>query len=614
MSKDILLLGEFSTGKSAFLNMLLGVQILPEQLDSTNLPVVKIQAGKPGGIWLRESGQNNPRAIESWSDIPEDWNDFEHAEVTVSGHPYLDKGLVFWDTPGINTTNAHHKQHLDDFLRSKSSDFISVLYFVSGNLTSTSIEFLKQNRALWTKMTIIVNIKEVMQVRQAHEIEIEVKKTVRTQLGNLPVELLYIGDACEEFNEVSDKNRAGLSDYELMWKWSDLKVDLAELLERHDSDIVGSYIFDIILTYANMSEPESDGKPIDEKDHSLTEKKSAETDSSTLKEEGRSDVNFSPDTTEDLDQIVKSAKSSQELALLFEEQPIEAFALFRKAAELGHPEAQYQLGECYMEALGVEESVEEGNKWYLRSAELGHPEAQYQLGCSYNMGLGVEESEKDASIWLKKAAEQGHVNAIGELNAIAFGEGLGVEESEVEAFKLYLKAAELGHPEAQYELGGCYLEGSGVEESEREAFKWYKKAGEQGNADAMAELAIAYEYGNGVEESKVEAFKWYLEAAEQGNSAAILWYIKVAERGDAEAQFWFGKRFYFGYGDIEQDGTKAVGWLKKAAKQGHSAAMYMIGLCLDNDVQGIEKDVEKARKWFKRAAKKGHAAAKIRLM
>ena len=42
MSKEILLLGEFSTGKSAFINMLLGVSILPERLESTDFSVIKI--------------------------------------------------------------------------------------------------------------------------------------------------------------------------------------------------------------------------------------------------------------------------------------------------------------------------------------------------------------------------------------------------------------------------------------------------------------------------------------------------------------------------------------------------------------------------------------------
>jgi formylglycine-generating enzyme len=254
MSKDILLLGEFSTGKSAFLNMLLGVQLLPEQLDSTNLPIVKIQAGNPGGIGMREPGQKYPRNIESWSDIPDDWKDFDHAEVAVPGHPYLDKGLVFWDTPGINTTNSHHKQHLDEFVKSKSSRFLWVYYFVSGNLSSTSMEFLKQNRSLWDRLTIIVNIKEVMPADQSRQIESEVKKTVWTQVGNIPVHLLCVGDACEEFNERSEKSREGLSDYDLMRKWSEIKIDLSELLDHKTEDVIGVDIFDLVLTFADMPE------------------------------------------------------------------------------------------------------------------------------------------------------------------------------------------------------------------------------------------------------------------------------------------------------------------------------------------------------------------------
>lgn len=42
MNKQIVFLGEFSSGKSAFINMLLGVSIIPESLGATMIGLIKI--------------------------------------------------------------------------------------------------------------------------------------------------------------------------------------------------------------------------------------------------------------------------------------------------------------------------------------------------------------------------------------------------------------------------------------------------------------------------------------------------------------------------------------------------------------------------------------------
>ena len=112
MSKEILLLGEFSTGKSAFINMILGVSILPERLESTDMPIIKIHGGSPAGVWLREPNQKNLRGLDKFSEIPKDWTLFEYAEITIPTHPLLKEGLIFWDTPGINSTNPQHQSIL----------------------------------------------------------------------------------------------------------------------------------------------------------------------------------------------------------------------------------------------------------------------------------------------------------------------------------------------------------------------------------------------------------------------------------------------------------------------------------------------------------------------
>ena len=88
-----------------------------------------------------------------------------------------------------------------------------------------------------------------------------------------------------------------------------------------------------------------------------------------------------------------------------------AVHIFTKLAEQGSTEAQYNLGICYDNGQGVEQSYEEAVKWYTLAAEQGLAQAQYNLGYYYCNGQGVKQSYEEAAKWYTLAAEQGHVKA-----------------------------------------------------------------------------------------------------------------------------------------------------------------------------------------------------------
>eukprot|EP01088_Endostelium_zonatum_P011033 TRINITY_DN24809_c0_g1_i1.p1 TRINITY_DN24809_c0_g1~~TRINITY_DN24809_c0_g1_i1.p1 ORF type:complete len:229 (-),score=43.45 TRINITY_DN24809_c0_g1_i1:266-928(-) len=74
-----------------------------------------------------------------------------------------------------------------------------------------------------------------------------------------------------------------------------------------------------------------------------------------------------------------------------EEKPKEAVMWWRKAAEDGHPEAQYCLGNAYDQGDGVEQNKIEAINWWRKAAEQGERQAQYNLACAYLEGEGVEK-------------------------------------------------------------------------------------------------------------------------------------------------------------------------------------------------------------------------------
>lgn len=197
---------------------------------------------------------------------------------------------------------------------------------------------------------------------------------------------------------------------------------------------------------------------------------------------------------------------------------------FRKAAEGGYAEAQYELGEYYFNSQSSFREIggmllnAEAEKWYEKAANQGHPLAQYKLGVYY---YKYDNRWPDRTInLLSKASENGITEANTYLGHI-FYQGKDVERDYKLAYKYYNKAAEKGHKEAQYWLGLCYAQGDGVKQNYKIAVTWFQKAAEQGLSEAQYMLGVFYECGSGVEENRDRARFWYNKAAEQENKEAI---------------------------------------------------------------------------------------------
>jgi len=85
----------------------------------------------------------------------------------------------------------------------------------------------------------------------------------------------------------------------------------------------------------------------------------------------------------------------------------EAAKCYRNAADKGMKEAQFALGNCYMNGQGVEKDQKIAAEWFRKAADQGMKEAQFALGNCYMNGQGVEKDPKLAAEWFRKAADQG---------------------------------------------------------------------------------------------------------------------------------------------------------------------------------------------------------------
>ena len=121
----LVVLGEFSRGKSYLVNALLGIKLLPSEMEATtaiNTFVRMLPKGR-SERFIRIHYQDG-RAEEEipWTDdtVLKRWGtelDESHADVrkqvdyieAFMNHPLLEKGLVLVDTPGLQSVMAHHE-------------------------------------------------------------------------------------------------------------------------------------------------------------------------------------------------------------------------------------------------------------------------------------------------------------------------------------------------------------------------------------------------------------------------------------------------------------------------------------------------------------------------
>ena len=198
----------------------------------------------------------------------------------------------------------------------------------------------------------------------------------------------------------------------------------------------------------------------------------------------------------------------------------QAAEVYRKSAEEGFLPAQYHLGYCYANGIGVKKDLAEAVKWWSKSADKGFPFSQLTLGNIYFNGKGVEKNYAEAFKWFCAAADQGDDIAMHQVG-ICYANGFGVEKDYGKALKCFREAADGNLDVSQFMLGEFYANGIAVKKDPAEAAKWYRKAAEHGRiAKAQCAIGRCYNSGVGVDKNKIEAYAWFFLASNKGDKEA----------------------------------------------------------------------------------------------
>ena len=134
----------------------------------------------------------------------------------------------------------------------------------------------------------------------------------------------------------------------------------------------------------------------------------------------------------------------------FDDAPLEAEEArrYRRAADDGQADAQFNLALCLKRGEGVAKDEAAAAVWFRKAADQGGALAQTNLGFAYYLGEGLDADPAQAVTWWHRAAAQGESTAQHNLGC-CYAEGVGAPLDLANALDFFTQAAAQGHPGAQ---------------------------------------------------------------------------------------------------------------------------------------------------------------------
>lgn len=344
------------------------------------------------------------------------------------------------------------------------------------------------------------------------------------------------------------------------------------------------------------------------------------------------------------------------------------FMLERERAQAGRVRSMIRVAEGYAnvgrtkaEALGEQQSLARGERWYRRAAEDGNQSAQQclarflrlavatpqakteahrivaglaakgnaaaisQLGRNFYSGDGVARDPRLARTEFERSAAQSVTSQAMLAQMLLRGEGGPVELERGRA--LLVRAARAGNAQAEQQLGDALWNARFGFAADREAAqRWLQQAASKRNRTAMVQLARIYGDPASPLRNERLAARWALRAIDAGavfddlliitatayaagtevprdpaRSEAIL--RSLVAKGNASAMLQLG-RVYFGRGTADGQ-QRAIALLQRSAQLGQSTALVDLGRAYASGA-GVPVDPVRANYYFQSAALAGN--------
>jgi small GTP-binding protein len=157
----LVIVGEFNSGKSAFINALVGARVAQEGVTPTTAQINILQYGETEGRRVKDSALH----------------------VITAPAPIL-RDIHIVDTPGTNAIIREHEAITAEFV--PRSDLVLFVTSADRPFTETERAFLEQVRGWGKKVVVVINKIDILEPSQVEEVRVFVADSARTLLGFSP--------------------------------------------------------------------------------------------------------------------------------------------------------------------------------------------------------------------------------------------------------------------------------------------------------------------------------------------------------------------------------------------------------------------------------------------
>ena len=639
----LLIMGEFSTGKSTFINAIVGKEIAAVGALPTTAVITKLCYGEEDKITIYfKDGKSKVYGQEEFAQITSETDDSKYKKIRKN-IKYVERAMPMdilqyislIDSPGLNALNQTHADITKEFVDNADA----VLWMFSTDKAGSVTE-IQAMEALNPRLKPIAIINQIDKL-DPEEDDIETfLSDIKNKLRGKVLDVIGISSLMaykgktlgnemlvEESNiravqnVMEDKVIPNRYDFKLkslfdelgsfIWNVQEILNEFKENLEEQKVIDYEKYITE--KSIAIETEAILEKIVLSVKDYCIEHAGLQNTPAAfvfnVLYYYGLSVDKNESKALEGLESIaIKNHYLAQKFlnsAYLKKEDYTKAFYWTKKAVEYGDKECQYALAELYFNGLGIEKNEAGAVKWYTKSAEQGDIRSKKRL---YGYNLAKKEEIKKLTVLINCYKTEKINNIVFLIKEYIFNKEMlkyytiinNLDKCDDKFEQGFIKKvneiAKLGNAKAQILLGRCYEIGIGVKKDENEAVKWCQKAAEQGLAVAQYNLAKFYLSGIGVLKNNAEAFKWYKKAAEQGN---------------VEAQYNLANCYFNGIG-VYKSIKEAFKWYREAAEQGFAEAQNKLGYYYKNGY-GVSYDNIETVRWYKKAAEQGNVEAQYNL-
>ena len=631
----IMVMGEFSTGKSTFINALVKRDIATVGAQPTTAVITKLSYGNEDKIevFFRDGTKKFFGASEFSKLTAESLNkeyDELHAGIDYVSRTLpieILKNITIIDSPGLNSIKPVHAATTRNFM--DKADTVIWLFDANTPTKQTEIDSLKKLNA---RLTPLVILNKIDAVDEEEEDSVEsIIADIERKLRNNKIQVQKIIGVSSKlaFEGARRNNAAMISSSNISEFYNFVNNNIVPNRDAYKKNLLFDEIEKLI------------GGIYEELQRTNTRNEFLRDENPAAYAETCRNVKELENSLMTLFNLFKNrngANSNASEEYLFgsfyynlaeytnaTEKYLLALNHLRKAAKLGHDYAMARIGDMYNLGRSVMQDYVKALEWFTKAADLGNVEALSCLGNAYYRGQGVAQDYKKAAEYYQKAADAGDSTATNNLGYL-YQAGLGVTKDINKALSLYKKAIDAGNADAMLAVANIYVEGIGVAKNENEVSRWILKAAEVGNSNAMFMLAVMYFQGiYGLSKNIDKAIYWLKESAVYGNDVAMndvgMFYTngehgfkinpqtafnlfkKAAGAGNAQAMCNLGIMYYKGE-SVSKDYFEAFKLIKTAAETGDSRAYSWLGT-MYRCGEGVSKSYSEALNWFRKAADNG---------